>query len=346
MTTFTLFPIFRSVSFSRLLATMLLGISVSFAGNIEDIRSSLESGNLTNALALIDTASKADPDNPEIRFLEAEALHRSGQVSEAITVYKKLIGRYPEMPEAYNNLAIIYADEGDYLSAISTLKDAFRSDPGYATAFNNLMSIYDKMASDAYRKALDAPAPATQLDLARLDYNSQGGSTPDVALAANNSETESENGSAITLVAVDSASLPQSAPSVSETNAPNVAAIKESPAADNTEPSPEEDGSTATAQAAQSTQDNADNAEADVSTAVIQVEEVSVAAAQTEDVSVDSEVVVTSDPAEIVRTRVQSWASAWSDQDLDGYLSHYSGQFEPQNKSPRGRKSNEVLIRR
>jgi hypothetical protein len=69
-------------------------------------------------------------------------------------VFTKLTEDYPELPEPYNNLAVIYAQQKQYDKAKQALEMAIRTHPSYATAHENLGDIYARLASQAYDKAL------------------------------------------------------------------------------------------------------------------------------------------------------------------------------------------------
>ena len=58
------------------------------------------------------------------------------------------------MPEPYNNLAVLYAAQGQYEKARQQLEMSIRTHPSYATAYENLGDVYTKLASQAYDKAL------------------------------------------------------------------------------------------------------------------------------------------------------------------------------------------------
>src|SRR5207249_11950746 len=66
----------------------------------------------------------------------------------------KLTQDYPNLPEPYNNLAVIYAGQGQYDKARAALEQSIRTHPSYATAYENLGDVYAKLASQAYGKAL------------------------------------------------------------------------------------------------------------------------------------------------------------------------------------------------
>jgi tetratricopeptide (TPR) repeat protein len=81
--------------------------------------------------------------------------------NDAIAVFQKLTEDYPELPEPYNNLAVIYAQQKQYEKAKQALEMAIRTHPSYATAHENLGDIYSRMASQAYDKALQLDSSNT-----------------------------------------------------------------------------------------------------------------------------------------------------------------------------------------
>ena len=99
-------------------------------------------------------------------FLKAKTLQRIGLLDIAIKTYLLIIREYPKSPEAYNNLAAIYAQQGNHKDARDALLAALNTHTSYATAHKNLGHIYSRMASKAYSKALELndqskPTPAT-----------------------------------------------------------------------------------------------------------------------------------------------------------------------------------------
>jgi tetratricopeptide (TPR) repeat protein len=49
-----------------------------------------------------------------------------------MAVFSKLTEDYPELPEPYNNLAVLYAQQKQYDKARTALEMAIRIHPGYA----------------------------------------------------------------------------------------------------------------------------------------------------------------------------------------------------------------------
>jgi tetratricopeptide (TPR) repeat protein len=88
-------------------------------------------------------------------------LTEQGNSKEAIEIFTKLTQDYPELPEPYNNLAVIYASQGHYDRARAALEQSIRTHPSYATAYENLGDVYAKLASQAYDKALQIDSSNT-----------------------------------------------------------------------------------------------------------------------------------------------------------------------------------------
>jgi len=88
-----------------------------------------------------------------LRFLKGVLLAESGRRDEAATVFEQLTIDFPDMPEPYNNLAVIYAAEGKYDQALTALQAAVRAQPGYAVAQQNLGDVYVQLARISYLKA-------------------------------------------------------------------------------------------------------------------------------------------------------------------------------------------------
>jgi tetratricopeptide (TPR) repeat protein len=72
---------------------------------------------------------------------------------EAFQVFLVLTQDFPELPEPYNNLAVLYAARGDYERARTNLEMAIRTKPDYATAYENLGDVYAQLSAQSYEKA-------------------------------------------------------------------------------------------------------------------------------------------------------------------------------------------------
>ena len=85
--------------------------------------------------------------------------------------FQSLTEDYPELPEPYNNLAVLYSSKGQFEKARVALELAIQTHPSYSTAHENLGDIYAKLASQAYDRALQLDkgngTVATKLNLVR-----------------------------------------------------------------------------------------------------------------------------------------------------------------------------------
>ena len=153
-------PVLRTLpQLLRLVAlTALLGAGVAHAEDYSDITQLLKSGKAAEALAKADQRLVESPRDPQLRFLRGVAQADSGKQNDAIATFTKLTEEYPELPEPYNNLAVLYANQNQLDKARTALEMAIRTNPSYATAHENLGDIYAKLASQAYNKALQLDA--------------------------------------------------------------------------------------------------------------------------------------------------------------------------------------------
>jgi len=147
-------------SFVRLLAIVLcFSFSAGVrADDVQEINQLFRKGELNTALTRANQFLAQKPKDAQVRFLKGLILSDLGKSSDAIEVFSGITEDYPELPEPYNNLAVLYAAEGKYDAAKNALEMAIRAHPGYATAYENLGDVYAKMAAQAYDKALQSDA--------------------------------------------------------------------------------------------------------------------------------------------------------------------------------------------
>lgn len=140
-----------------LLAGLLIGaasLNAYAAAEVSDIQRLLKQGQYAQALDEADSYISSKPKDPQGRFLKGVILSEMNRSNEAIAVFNKLTEEFPELPEPYNNLAVLYAQQKQYDKARTSLEMAIRTHPSYATAHENLGDLYAKLASQAYDKAL------------------------------------------------------------------------------------------------------------------------------------------------------------------------------------------------
>ncbi|MCF8197162.1 MAG: tetratricopeptide repeat protein [Sulfuritalea sp.] len=139
-------------SFVSIVALVLA--PTAHAEGLQDISKLVKQGQHARALEQVDKFLATKPKDAQGRFLKGIVLTEMNKPSEAIAVFTKLTEDYPELPEPYNNLAVIYAQQKQYDKAQQALEMAIRTHPSYATAHENLGDIYARLASQAYDKAL------------------------------------------------------------------------------------------------------------------------------------------------------------------------------------------------
>lgn len=154
------------------------------ADELQDIGILYKKGESVKALERLEVYLSAKPKDvqgakiAQARFLKGLILAEQGKTPEAIKVYVGLTEDYPELPEPYNNLAVLYATQNQMDKARQALEMAISTHPSYATAHENLGDIYAKMASQAYDKALQLDkgnaAAQTKLALVKEMFSNSG----------------------------------------------------------------------------------------------------------------------------------------------------------------------------
>jgi tetratricopeptide (TPR) repeat protein len=261
-----------------------------------EVQKLLKNQQAGQALKVIDAALAKNPKDPAMRFRRGVALSMLDRKAEALQVFQKLVEDHPEMPAPYNNLAVLYGSQGDYDKARGALVAAIRTNPQYATAYQNLGDVYAQLASQAYSKALQLdksdPTVPPKLVLLRELIANPAGSAPAAVAAATPAPAPAPAAkpaqvAAAPVVAPKPAPVPPPAPAVA--SKPPVPAPAPAPvAAAKPAPAPAPVPAPAAASA---------DAIADVSAAV------------------------------------HNWASSWSHRDMGAYLGAYTPDYTTGGKS-------------
>jgi len=204
-------------------ATLLLSLVVGNAtaastDPLADVQDLLKAGRSAEALRALDTLITQRPGDAQLRFQRGVILVDQKRTAEAVVVFQRLGQDFPALPEPFNNLAVLYVEQGQLDKARSALESAIRSRPNYGTAFQNLGDVYTRMASRAYARALqiEDPEAAPKLALIRDLYEMPAPAPTTVA--------------ALATPAAASAAKP-AAPATVASAAPPVAAAAPAPAA-------------------------------------------------------------------------------------------------------------------
>ncbi|MGH6638413.1 MAG: tetratricopeptide repeat protein, partial [Polaromonas sp.] len=131
-----------------------LSVSMAHADDYADVSRLMRAGQFAEALAKADQYLASKPRDPQMRFFKGVIQTETGKTSEAIATFSKITEDYPELPEPYNNIAVLYAGQSQFDKARAALEMAIRTNPSYATAHENLGDVYARLASQAYSKAL------------------------------------------------------------------------------------------------------------------------------------------------------------------------------------------------
>lgn len=123
-------------------------------GRLTQVEFLIQKGEYDRALQNVEEYLVANPKNARGRFLRAVVLSEQKKTQEAIKAYNDLIHERPDMPEPYNNLAVLHAALGQYEPARVALEMAIRTKPDYAVAHENLGDIYARLAAQSYEKAI------------------------------------------------------------------------------------------------------------------------------------------------------------------------------------------------
>jgi tetratricopeptide (TPR) repeat protein len=203
----------NGIRWRRLVAAVAIGATLSLSGlqaqadDYVEVNRLVRAGQLSEALAKADQYLSSRPRDPQMRFLRGVIQTESGRTSDAINTFLRLTEDFPELPEPYNNLAVLYASQSQFDKARVALEMAIRTNPSYATAHENLGDVYAKLASQAYSKAL-------QLD------GSNTGAAPKLSLIRNLFAAESRGPAAAGTVAAAPGAAPAPARPVTVAPAP------------------------------------------------------------------------------------------------------------------------------
>ena len=218
--------------FAALVIVFSIAIPVQAADDIQDANKLFKQGQHAKAMEKVDAFLATKPKDAQARFLKGLILTEQGNTADAIKVFAGITEDYPELPEPYNNLAVLYAGQGQYEKAKSALEMAIRTNPNYSTAHENLGDIYAKMASQAYDRALQLDksnaSAKTKLALIRdlLGKNARTTAKPASTAVA---ETAPATAAPTVAAPVAASSVAASAASAATSPAPTIAA---DPAAD------------------------------------------------------------------------------------------------------------------
>ena len=153
---------------ARLLVRLLVAILLmlcrpAWANMVAEVQALLAKGDVNAALMRVETALEGQPRDVQNRFMHAVVMMEMKRDDEAFKAFTRLSQEYPELPEPFNNIALLHARAAQFELARQALEAALRNDPGHRAARINLAEVHLLLAV----QALDAAAALSPLD-ARL----------------------------------------------------------------------------------------------------------------------------------------------------------------------------------
>ena len=311
---FSLTPAVRAL----LLATACgMALPALAAAEHDEVDRLMQAGKLDEAMGRADAFLKDKPKDPQMRFLKGVIQLDTGKRAEAIAAFTQLTQDAPELPEPYNNLAVIYASQNQFDKARSALESAIRTNPSYATAQENLGDVYARRASQAYSKALqlDQNNTAVQPKLAVIrtlftpaPVGGKSAATAVAAAPAAKTAAPAPASAPAPVAKAAAAPTPPPAPVPAAAPAPVKAAAAPAPVAAPTPVPP-----------------------APPPAVVAKAPEASSMPSASASTPASAPAAATATPGSTaeVESAVRGWAAAWASQDMDRYLGAYGPEFNP-----------------
>jgi Flp pilus assembly protein TadD len=154
----------------RLRATMLgcmlatvSGLAMAQTAPYAQVQRLIGAEQFDQALAVADGWLQNQPRDPQMRLLKGVIQSQSQQTQAARETLTAITQEFPELPEPYNNLAVLHAQAGELQEARVALEMALRINPAYSTAQRNLGDVYLQLALQAYQQAKQ-PELASRID--------------------------------------------------------------------------------------------------------------------------------------------------------------------------------------
>ena len=142
--------------------------AAEIANPAREIEQQFRRGETALAWQRLDQALALPPGDTGLRFLKGVMLSETGRVVEAAALFERLTQEFPDLPEPYNNLAVLQAAAGNLDGARAQLEAALRLDPGYRTAHENLGDVFVRLALRAFEAAAGPRSEAALLNKLRL----------------------------------------------------------------------------------------------------------------------------------------------------------------------------------
>ena len=88
------------------------GLPAHAARAVDEVSQLLDQGTTRQAAKQADSSLKQNPSDVEMRFLRGVIATEQKDNAQAVKIFSALVREHPGMPEPYNNLAVLYAAQG------------------------------------------------------------------------------------------------------------------------------------------------------------------------------------------------------------------------------------------
>src|SRR5438105_1573182 len=129
--------------------TGLLLAALSFAANVQAqpeqplamARRALDSGNIDQAVRLLEPYRRSHPTNPQVYNLLGIAYGRANDNARSLAMFREFARLSPREPEAFNNLGASYLRAGNDKQAEAAFRSALKLNPADPSALYNLGAL-------------------------------------------------------------------------------------------------------------------------------------------------------------------------------------------------------------
>jgi tetratricopeptide (TPR) repeat protein len=321
----------HSYSWMFLAMQVALGLTSTMAAHAalspqDNIKQAIQSGQLEQALKLVQQEKQNAPKDVQLRFMEGVIQAQQGQTDKAIDTFKKITESNPDLSEAYNNLGVLYAAKGKLEDSRANLEKALQTHPSYAAAHRNLSDVQSQLAKQTYAKALqvDGKIKNNSPQLTLLGSIDQNKRSPALAQpSATTVAAQTETSKPPTLVAAAPATPAAPAAPVTPPAIPASAANKPvmpaTPAV--TAPVPAAKPATPVAAVPVTPPPKSEPKKDDSQQKQAKAEQAD------------------------IRNAIAAWAKAWSQKDMNRYLAAYGSSFSPADKMTRAKWESDRRVR-
>ncbi len=293
--------------------------------DLQEVSRLVRAGQYQSAIDKANTVLASKPKDALARFLKGVSLTELGKTNDAIAIFQSITEDNPELPEPYNNLAVLYASKGQFEKARTALELAIQTHPSYSTAHENLGDVYAKLASQAYDRAL-------QLDKGNSGVQGKLGLIKDL-FSTQPRASQKPDASKIASNATAAPAVVASAP----TPVPTPARVEPVKAVDPVRVAAAPTSTPLVAPPLPSAPATGPARAIPVTVPVATAPTPVAAAAPAPVASAPAPAASAKNAGDTdnVLSAVRGWASAWSKQDADGYIAAYSTTFKPDDGKSR-----------